>query len=379
MRENLPRVRTRVQTIFDLRQLPRDRVAEIIDVNKNTVGRWIKTGKIPRSLSDLEGYAGGLGVSVDYLTNPAPCLPTTLPFFRSTRHFATQKLVVSAEAFGVMTGETHSLLREGLSETPRLLSDFSNRASGAAGAARDLRRYARLVDKPIKNMWEFAWSLGVVVVFGPKEQEGLSAYSMWVDGVPIVVLNSTNQSLSRWRFDIAHELGHLLLHRDSRISERRDSDETAADLFAGELLFPTSDRSERELKHATALPGAWQRLLNLGQLHGISLSALLKQATIKGYLDESQVRRWSEAYTDAGYRSGPEKAQPREESPVNVLANAARLLDPSSEMREAIAGFGIPEDVRSVVLSRAPTSVQLSFNNQAWAFQPELDMPEWST
>ena len=63
------------------------------------------------------------------------------------------------------------------------------------------------------------------------------------DGGPAVILNSSTPSVERKIFTIAHELGHILLHKDyfksSETMEKKNSkDENEANIFAGELLCP---------------------------------------------------------------------------------------------------------------------------------------------
>ncbi|MRB25043.1 ImmA/IrrE family metallo-endopeptidase, partial [Bacillus thuringiensis] len=43
--------------------------------------------------------------------------------------------------------------------------------------------------------------------------ERIDAYSLWAeDGRPFIVLGNLKKSAARRNFDLAHELGHLLLH-----------------------------------------------------------------------------------------------------------------------------------------------------------------------
>ncbi|MBK8210507.1 MAG: ImmA/IrrE family metallo-endopeptidase [Rhodospirillales bacterium] len=41
----------------------------------------------------------------------------------------------------------------------------------------------------------------------------VSAFSFWEGGHPFIFLGADKQSAARSRFDAAHELGHLILHR----------------------------------------------------------------------------------------------------------------------------------------------------------------------
>jgi Zn-dependent peptidase ImmA (M78 family) len=65
--------------------------------------------------------------------------------------------------------------------------------------------------------------------------DAVDAYSIWYDQVPYVFLTRRKTS-ERIRFDLAHELGHLVLHGD--VPAETTAEERAADAFASEFLIP---------------------------------------------------------------------------------------------------------------------------------------------
>lgn len=102
---------------------------------------------------------------------------------------------------------------------------------------------------------KLAKALGAKIRFSPLDEE-LSGMIFIKDGVPIIGVNSMHHP-NRQRFTIAHELGHLMMHRDHLTSEvhvdkqfrvlMRDSVastgteliEIEANKFAAELLLPS--------------------------------------------------------------------------------------------------------------------------------------------
>src|SRR3546814_15933185 len=56
---------------------------------------------------------------------------------------------------------------------------------------------------------------------------------------PVVVLNPSKQDYYRQRFDVAHELGHLVMHADAEPGSR--AVEEQANRFAAELLMPADE------------------------------------------------------------------------------------------------------------------------------------------
>jgi Zn-dependent peptidase ImmA (M78 family) len=65
---------------------------------------------------------------------------------------------------------------------------------------------------PAPNMVHLLELQGVRVCSQAEECREVDAFSYWYDGTPCVCLNTT-KAAERGRFDAAHELGHLILHR----------------------------------------------------------------------------------------------------------------------------------------------------------------------
>jgi Zn-dependent peptidase ImmA (M78 family) len=99
---------------------------------------------------------------------------------------------------------------------------------------------------------KLAKALGVRVEYNPFDDE-LSGMAFIRDGKPIIGVNSKHHP-NRQRFTIAHELGHIVLHRshletainksrnfiprDPTSAEGTDPLEIQANAFASELLLP---------------------------------------------------------------------------------------------------------------------------------------------
>lgn len=74
----------------------------------------------------------------------------------------------------------------------------------------------------------------------------IDAYSTWTkDEKPFIILGNIKKSAVRRNFDLAHELGHLLLHykvdMDNLTKDERRKIEKEADNFAAFFLLPTKD------------------------------------------------------------------------------------------------------------------------------------------
>lgn len=114
-------------------------------------------------------------------------------------------------------------------------------------AATIVRQYWGIGERPIRNMIHLLESKGVRVYSLSENSVEVDAFSLWKEQTPFVFLN-TMKSAERSRFDAAHELGHLVLHRhigpkDSSCEENKENPqhtEKQADAFASALLMPRS-------------------------------------------------------------------------------------------------------------------------------------------
>lgn len=110
-------------------------------------------------------------------------------------------------------------------------------------AAEEARKYFGLGLGPISNVIRLLETKGIIVCRYKIEKDKIEAFSYWSGERPFVFLTSEKQSAARARFDAAHELAHLCLHRWVGAEELDDpvrlkEIESEADHFAGAFLLP---------------------------------------------------------------------------------------------------------------------------------------------
>lgn len=111
-------------------------------------------------------------------------------------------------------------------------------SNSPAHAAMQLRAAWGIGTRPIGNMINLLEAHGVRVFSLVEETRHLDAYSLWRNDKPYVFLN-TLKTAERTRFDAAHELGHLILHRHTGSAHPKA--ESEADAFASAFLMPPED------------------------------------------------------------------------------------------------------------------------------------------
>ncbi|MFF3377768.1 ImmA/IrrE family metallo-endopeptidase [Streptomyces sp. NPDC002680] len=162
-------------------------------------------------------------------------------------------------------------------------------------AATALREAWGINHGPIDDLVSAIESAGASVVVRDLETADLDAVSQWPDGSPpLFLLNSTAPG-DRFRFSLAHELGHVVMHTepgDGRLQEQQ------ADRFAAEFLMP-HDAIFPELKPGVDL----QRLGGLKTRWGVSMAALIRRALSLGVVSEWQYRNLMVEMSALGYRT----------------------------------------------------------------------------
>ncbi|AQT85445.1 putative phage DNA-binding protein [Paenibacillus larvae subsp. larvae] len=111
--------------------------------------------------------------------------------------------------------------------------------------AGSIRKKFGLSDGPIGNLTNLCEKLGVHIFYLNMNHQGIDACSVLIDNTPYIVLNRDITSAVRIRFNIAHELGHIMLHSKNTkkvLNKKQHSKrmEYEANRFASALLLPES-------------------------------------------------------------------------------------------------------------------------------------------
>jgi Zn-dependent peptidase ImmA (M78 family) len=200
----------------------------------------------------------------------------------------------------------------------------------------DLELRAQERPRPVKHLVATVESRGIVVAVRPlSEIDAVDAFSVVVLDRPIIITTPRRtENVFKHRFSNAHEIGHLLLHRE--VTEPTATIEKEADAFAAAFLTPASAMD-------TALP---QRLdlaaLDcLGRTWGVSPTSLVRRMVERGRTTESSARRaYQRLNTVYDSKADPAGAYPGEvptllkkaaalagdnDAPIPVLAEALKV------------------------------------------------------
>jgi Zn-dependent peptidase ImmA (M78 family) len=139
-------------------------------------------------------------------------------------------------------------------------------------AAEECRKHWKISpDGPIYPIGHLLERHGVIIVNHLVKSPKVDAFSRY-GKTSVIFLNRSVPSPSRWHYDIAHECGHLVLHRGIPTGSIQTEEE--ANRFASAFLMPKAAFS-REFKLA---PFSWNHVFKLKARWQTSAASIVRRA-----------------------------------------------------------------------------------------------------
>ena len=214
-------------------KLSKKELAKRAQIALNSLGNYEDGTRVP-SPEAVEQLGGATGFAVDFFYGadievPSPENASFRSFSRMTSAQRNAALASGGIAFSVGDWLASQFNLPAV-EVPDL------EGMEPEAAADLVRSQWALGMLPIKNVVHLLESRGVRVFSLVEDSREVNAFSSWQRGtIPYVFLNTMKSSESS-RFDAAHELGHLVLHRHG--DPKGKEVEQQANDFAGALLLP---------------------------------------------------------------------------------------------------------------------------------------------
>lgn len=349
---------TRLTIARQLAGLRKSDLATLIDMSPTAVAGWEAGTKRPTAPTVAQ-LALSLAVDPGFFA-ARPNLLSELgatPHFRSLRS-TSQLARDQAFAYGRIAVEIAAALEKHV-ELPELdLPTHSVDLDEEYGrepeeAARELRRAWGVPQGPVAHLIRLAELHGILVVFSPPQGAAVDAYSFDSQLRPVVVLNPIKSDYYRQRFDVAHELGHLVMHSDAEPGGRVV--ESQAQRFAAEFLTPHDEIADLL---PTAMNGnAWVTLGRLKEQWGVSIQALLFRARSLGRLSEVSYRNAVTTVSARGWRRNEPGLITSMEQP-SLLPRAIEVLNGVGVSSGALVEqCRVPSELFNVVVARTPGTI----------------------
>lgn len=264
--------------------------------------------------------------------------------------------------------ELHSLFYPGSSPElpePTPARDYSD-AEDIAGQA---RAGWDVGNRPLDNLVQTAEDRGVIVIGWDDDSGKFDGLSGWCGDYPITVINA-NRSADRKRFNLAHEIGHLVMDT----SQANEDDESLAHRFAAALLVPAEHAFHELGRKRSHLD--WGELMMLKRKYGLSMAGWIRRARDLKIISERYYESLNIKSSSLGWR----KCEPGEylgdEEPLQLKQMVQRAIaeglvspdrmtrigvevwepeteQPDSEHLTVYDLLAMPEEEREAVMERA--------------------------
>lgn len=313
-----------LQRLRGMRGLTQEAAAEAAGLSRAAY-RNLEAGLSEPRASTLVALAKALEVSPADLLLPAPAPPRAR--FRSKLRLKDRPRIL--HDVGRELGDYASLEQLVDERRPYLFAGFSapEDPDRARKAAEHVRKLMDLSDDPIFDISGLLEDkAGIKVLWLEIASEGFFGLSVAEDGSgPAIVVNSWDRiSVERQIFTAAHELGHLLLHRDEfnpdEIAEDVDA-EREADVFAAHLLMPER-RFAKEWQEVLGLP-LFDAVMKVKRIFRVSYRTVLHR------LDEIGIKDvWRRFMAQAKMRLGRSLTPTDEPDPLSPAARGTAAPEP---------------------------------------------------
>lgn len=290
-------------------------LAAALNVSPRAATGWEK-GEYPPEPDHLSSLAVVLGFPKAFflLDDPAGTTSDAVSFRSLSKKSAAQRDAVLAMCDLAIDLIRWIEERFGLPEWEQL--EFYGEAP--AIAANLVRQRWGLGIKPVKNMLHLLEAKGVRVLSLSENCREIDACSFWSDHTPVILLNTTVSS-ERMRFDLAHELAHLVLHQPHE--NVGPEAEKEANKFASEFLMPQGSIVAHRPKAPTI-----RSLLKHKKYWNVSAAALAYRLHAEGYISDWNFKSLNIEMGRRGYRTTEPESSLRETSHVLELV-LKRLRD----------------------------------------------------
>ncbi|WP_234193250.1 XRE family transcriptional regulator [Pseudacidovorax sp. NFM-22] len=283
----------RLEQALSARNLTKGQLASLVGVSASTVTKWCKGDQSPEA-ETFERLASVLNLHPEWLTRPI-LKSITSPLYRKNSA-ALKAGLAKLRARTEWGQEVAALLSEHVDYPELNLPERSFtepeqiRKSDIEAAAEECRELWQLGRAPIQDLMLAAEGAGIIVFREETEVavvEGLSSWSAELEGRPLIHLAADKANGFRSRFDLAHEIGHLILHK--RMEQKPEDKvryklmERQAHQFAGALLLPA-----QTFASDVRIPINLDNLLILKQRWGVSVGAMLMRLHFLGLLDDDE-------------------------------------------------------------------------------------------
>jgi Zn-dependent peptidase ImmA (M78 family)/transcriptional regulator with XRE-family HTH domain len=277
----------------DSRGLTQGDLAERLGVSQGKISKY-ESGILQVSDEDLSKLCKVLDYPPVLFFRPLPmsCSASGCLYHRKRQSMPVLELRRIQATLKIIHMQTAPLLRGLTLEDNRFYRmDVDDYKDGPAEIASILREKWGIQSGPVPNLVNLVELAGGIVFRCSFGNRKLDAISLWqLDMPPFFFLNSDAPS-DRVRFSLAHEVGHVIMHRNPTADQERQADQ-----FAAEFLMPA-----REVA-AFLKPISVEIAASIKPYWKTSMAALIYRARQLNLIGESYYRKLFTQMSRLGFR-----------------------------------------------------------------------------
>ena len=351
----------RVRQARELSGLTQAALSEALGIDQTMVAH-IESGTKQPSDELLDALSTELHLPVDFFRQGSPPeFPKGSLLFRSKSGIG-KRTISQAHAHAELVFE----LALRLSDRASLIPVRLPKETDPIEAARQTRKTLQLPSGPFLNLIRAVERLGVLTIPLP-ELKDCDAFAVWAGPgrtYPVIGM-IVGKANDRMRMNVAHELGHLVLHRDL-VSGTQEL-ETQAYRFASELLMPARDISrdlsseKLNLFRLASLKSKWQ----------VSMQALARRARDLDVISDRQYRYLMKQMSIKGWRmEEPSFAPVQLELPRVIPKLTEVAFGPSADLRKMANELHLTAEFVAGILSMCSLGKQSRRKTKSHGLQP---------
>lgn len=277
----------RIKEAREARGFTLDAFAEVIGVTKQAVAQYETGQSAPRGEIMSRIVAATAQPLMFFTFAPYRSGEPSSPFWRSLKRMElhhrrriARRLLWASDIFNYTDKFIEVPLLNILKFEFDPDGDEDEQIEHAAEMQRDLWYLGK---GPIKNLAATMEENGIVLIREPVSCADMDGVSCWISGRPYILLSGEVESGPRDLFNLAHELGHLILHAGIEItSDNLKQVERQANRFASAFLLPGESFSREvfgtSIAHFKMLKERW----------GVAISAMAYRCKDLGIINSDQ-------------------------------------------------------------------------------------------
>jgi Zn-dependent peptidase ImmA (M78 family)/transcriptional regulator with XRE-family HTH domain len=285
----------RLELARTFRKFTLNEVAKEVSVSFGLLGHYERGARKQPSATVVSALATALKVKPDFFYEPISEVwqeqECSFRHRRATPEWAKRRARAHGTLIGMVVSELASHVKVPQYRVPSITARTPTEIESAA---EQCRQQLGLGLGPIQQIGRVVETHGVVLVHHLEHADVIDAFARR-GNFSVIVLNTVRTSTSRLIYDVAHELGHFVLHDGVETGSKESEDQ--ANYFASAFLLPNRVFAQE----FRARPLSWTHVFNLKRRWLVSANAIIRRAYNLSLLDAITYRRCYQHMSQKGW------------------------------------------------------------------------------